>query len=113
MPINGGRFIIPLLRNSRSMLNLHGTLCEKKKVCSLSPHLHKKPEKCFHPPLNPHKISNHKDTIMGPKKSSYMNKNVKFNLMRSEKKKNASSYINRGYKLTIMKSEEKPLHKQK
>jgi len=24
---------------------------------------------------------------MGPKKSSYMNKNVKFNLMRSEKKK--------------------------
>lgn len=87
MPINGGRFIIPLLRNSRSMLNLHGTLCEKKKVCSLSPHLHKKPEKCFHPPLNPHKISNHKDTIMGPKKSSYMNKNEKFNLMRSEKKK--------------------------
>jgi hypothetical protein len=50
---------------------------------------------------------------MGPKKSPYMNKNEKFNLMRSEKKKNASSYINRDYKLTIMKSEEKPLHKQK
>ena len=88
MPINGGRFIIPLLRNSRSMLNLHGTLCEKKKKCVFfKPALTQKPEKCFHPPLNPHKISNHKDTIMGPKKSSYMNKNVKFNLMRSEKKK--------------------------